>query len=467
MAFKMRKAKNYQIDINSGSTVKNILLFSLPLMGQGILQLLFNATDLIVVSKFSSSGSDSMGAVGATSSLINLIVNLFVGLSIGANVIVAKDFGSKNQRDISASVHTAMLLSIISGIFLSIVGIGLSKFFLVWMGTPTEILPLSTKYLRFYFSGILASMIYNFGAAILRAVGDTRRPLHFLMISGVVNVILNLIFVIFFKLDVSGVGLATAISQTVSAVLIVVSLMKETSEVHLDLKKLHINRTKLIQILKIGVPAGLQGCLFSLSNVVIQSSVNSFGKTVVAGNSAAQSIEGFIYITMNAISQGSTTFCSQAFGARDFSKIKKVFLICLAYVFLHGLIFGGLTAIFAEYFIRLYAESNPPKELVDTGKIRLIIIASTYALCGMMEVVVGALRGLGRSVLPMIVSLVGACGLRLLWLATVFQIGRFHCLETIYLSYPISWLVTTLVHLVCFMVAFHKENALVDNLCKT
>ena len=382
---------------------------------------------------------------------------------MGANVIVAKDFGSKNVRDIQSSVHTSMLVSIISGIFLSIVGVFLSKYFLIWMGTPDEILPLATEYLQFYFSGMLFTMVYNFGAAILRAIGDTRRPLHFLMISGAVNVVLNLIFVILFKMDVAGVGLATAISQVVAAVLIVISLMKEKSDVKLDFKKLHINRTKFIQILKIGVPAGLQGCLFSLSNVVIQSSVNSFGNDVVAGNSAAQSIEGFIYISMNAFAQASTTFCSQAFGAKDLAKVKKVLLLCLTYVFILGLVLGGLASIFASPLIRLYTTSDLSPKILSTGRTRLIIIASTYALCGMMEVMVGSLRGIGKSFLPMIVSLLGACGLRLLWLATVFQIPKMHTLETIYLSYPVSWLVTTLIHVICFVLEFKKIRFSVEN----
>lgn len=454
-------AKNYQIDINQGSTLKNILLFSLPLMGQGILQLLFNAADLIVVSKFD--GPDSMGAVGATSSLINLIINLFVGLSVGANVIVAKDFGSKKQREISSSVHTSMLLSIISGFVLSIIGIGCSRFFLIWMDTDKDILPLATIYLRFYFSGILATMIYNFGAAILRAIGDTRRPMFFLIISGGINVVLNLLFVIVFKMGVAGIGLATSLSQCVAAFLIVIALMKEKSEVHLDLKKLHINQTKFIQILKTGLPAGIQGCLFSFSNVVIQSSVNSFGKIVVAGNSAAQSIEGFIYISMNSFSQAAITFCSQAYGAKDMKMIKKVLCLTAVCTTVVGLVMGNLTAFFAEDFIRLYSHNNPPDLQVFAGKRRLQIISSTYALCGLMEVMVGALRGIGYSVLPMIVSLLGACGIRLLWLATIFQVERFHCIETIYFSYPLSWFITFIVHVICFVVAYRKAKKSVNS----
>ncbi|MGP1587397.1 MAG: MATE family efflux transporter [Treponemataceae bacterium] len=448
--------KSYQIDITHGSTLKNILLFSLPLMGSGILQLLFNSADVVIVGRFA--GDESLAAVGSTSSLINLIINLFIGFSIGANVIVAKEFGAKNERGTENAVHTAMLLSVFSGIFLTIIGVFFTKYILSWMHSPPQVLPLASSYLKFYFLGITAIMVYNFGAAILRAIGDTRRPLVFLFFAGILNVVLNLIFVICFHLGVIGVGLATSISQLFAAICIVICLVKESSYVRLDFHKLHINRTKLIQIVKMGLPAGFQGMLFSFSNVVIQSGINTFGPITIAGNSAAMNVEHFVYISMNAFHQAAMTFGSQSFGAKNSKLILKVTFTSLVCVIVVGLLLGNLMTFFAEPILSIFTKGENSAQVIAAGKTRLLIITSTYALCGIMEVMVGSLRAIGYSVMPMVVSFIGACGLRLLWMASVWQFPKWHNTFVIYLSYPVSWLLTSFVHIICYILGYKKAT---------
>lgn len=445
--------KKYEMDMCHGAVMQKMLLFVIPLMCSSILQLLFNAADIVVVGKFA--GDNSLGAVGSTSSLINLLVNLFMGLSVGANVLAARDYGGNKEDELSKTVHTAMMLSIISGIILTFVGVIFSKQILIMMKSPDEILPLAAIYLKIYFIGMPASMAYNFGSAILRSVGDTKRPLYFLFMSGIVNVILNLIFVIVFHMDVAGVALATIISQYISAILVVRCLMKETGGIQLHLSKLRIYKDKLIPILKVGLPAGFQGVIFSLSNVVIQSSVNLFGNTVVSGNSAAQNIEGFIYMGMNAFYQAAISFTSQNIGAGKKERIKKIVLSAELLVFLTGLILGMSAMIFGEELLYIYT-NNP--EVVAAGMKRLRVITTTYYLCGMMDVMVGILRGLGYSIMPMIVSLVGACGLRLVWIATVFQIPEYHKITTVYVAYPITWTITFLAHIITYLIVSKKLN---------
>lgn len=440
-------AKKYEIDMCNGPILKKMLLFAVPLMFSSILQLLFNAADIVVVGKFA--GDDSLAAVGATSSLINLLTNLFIGLSIGANVLVARYFGAKKEEELSDTVHTAMAVSFISGVILTVIGMIGAPIILTWMKTPPEVLPLSTIYLRVYFAGMTATMAYNFGASILRAVGDTKRPLYYLTAAGVLNVTLNLIFVIVFRWGVFGVGLATVISQVLSAVLVLRCLMKEQGGIHLDFRKLHIHKGKLLQIMQIGLPAGFQGMLFSLSNVVIQSSVNSFGATVVAGNSAASNIEGFVYVGMNAFYQAAISFMGQNVGAGKYERVNKILYCALGCVLGIGLLLGNLVVLCGRPLLSLYTDSAV---VVDAGMVRLRIIGTLYALCGLMDVMVGALRGIGYSVAPMIVSLLGACAFRLFWIATVFQIDRFHTIETVYFSYPVSWILTFSAHVVTFVI---------------
>jgi len=446
-----KSGKKYEIDMCNGPILKKMLLFAVPLMLSSILQLLFNAADIVVVGRFA--GDDSLAAVGSTSSLINLLTNLFIGLSVGANVLVARYFGAKKEDELRETVHTAMTLSIIGGVLLTVIGIVGAPVILTWMQTPPEVLSLAVVYLRVYFVGMTAMMVYNFGSSILRAIGDTKRPLYFLTIAGVVNVALNLIFVIVFQWGVFGVGLATTISQVVSAAFVLRCLMKEQGGIRLDLKCLGINKGKLLQIMQIGIPAGFQGMLFSLSNVVIQSSVNSFGATVVAGNSAAANIEGFVYVGMNAFYQAAISFMGQNVGAGKYSRVNKILISAETCVIAIGLILGNLVVLFAKPLLGIYTDSP---EVVEAGVVRLSIICSIYCLCGMMDVMVGALRGLGYSIAPMIVSLLGACAFRLLWIATVFQVERFHFIETVYISYPISWTLTFLAHVVTFLIVRNK-----------
>ena len=436
-----------KMDMCTGSILKKMLMFAIPLMFSSILQLLFNAADIVVVGKFA--GDNSMAAVGSTSSLINLLTNLFIGMSIGANVLVARYFGAKQKKDLKETVHTAITLSIISGLILTVIGFFGANKILTLMQTPGEVLTLATKYMQIYFLGMTATMVYNFGSAILRAVGDTKRPLYYLLFAGIVNVVLNLFFVIVFHMGVVGVALATAISQTISAILVIRCLINESGDIHLELKELTVVPSKFVKILQIGLPAGFQGILFSLSNVVIQSSINSFGEIVVAGNSAAGNIEGFVYMSMNAIYQAAISFIGQNVGAGKYERINKIVITAEMVVITIGVVMGGMVVLCGHPLLSIYSSSP---EVIEIGMRRLKIIVLTYALCGMMDVMVGVLRGLGYSIMPMIVSLIGACALRLVWLATVFQIDKYHSIETIYISYPISWTLTFAAHLICFMI---------------
>lgn len=437
--------------MTEGPVLTKILMFSIPLMFSSVLQILFNAADIVVVGKFV--GDTALAAVGSNSALINLVTNLFIGLSIGANVIVARYFGGKQDENTSIAVHTSIALGFISGIILTLIGIIGAPFFLRIMLTPEDVLPQAVLYLRILFAGITSMMLYNFGSAVLRSVGDTKRPLYFLLLAGIINVILNLFFVIVLKMSVAGVALATILSQALSCVLVLWCLTKEDSAIKLNFRKIRINKIKFIQILKIGLPAGFQGVVFALSNTVIQSSVNSFGSVVMAGSAAAQNIEGIVYFAMNSFYQASITFTSQCYGAKKFARINRVLAMSLLCVVAAGLICGhGL--LFSGYRILGIFSSN--SQVIVAGMNRLSVILSTYFLCGIMDVLVGALRGIGYSVLPMVVSLVGSCLLRLLWLATVFQMERFHTTTTVYLSYPISWAITLSVHAVCFAVLRRK-----------
>ena len=444
--------KKYEMDMCSGSVFKKMLMFALPLMCSSILQLLFNAADIVVVGRFA--GDNALAAVGSNTSLINLLTNLFVGMSIGTNVLTAQYYGGKKDTDLRETVHTSMLLSFLSGLFLTALGIILAKPLLELMQAPQEVLGLATLYLRIYFLGMTSTMVYNFGSAILRAVGDTKRPLYYLLSAGVVNVLLNLFFVIVCNMGVAGVAMATAISQTISAFLVVRCLMKEQGGIHLDIKALTITKSKFIKILQIGLPAGFQGMVFSLSNVVIQSAINSFGAIAVAGNSAAANIEGFVYMAMNAFYQATISFTSQNFGARQYKRIYKILFSGELLVIITGLILGNTAVFFGEVLLGIYSASEP---VIAEGMLRLKMICTVYALCGIMDVLVGALRGVGCSLVPMIVSLIGACGLRLLWISTVFQIPKYHSLQTVYISYPITWIITLTIHAITFVIVAKKE----------
>jgi len=445
----VKKKNKYEMDMCNGPLLGKIIIYYIPLMLSGILQLLFNAADIVVVGQFA--GDEALAAVGSTSSLINLLVNVFIGLSVGTNVLVARFYGAGQKKELSDMVHTSILTSLVSGVFLIFVGVFLSKPILEWMATPADVIGMSVLYIRIYFAGMPVMMLYNFGSAILRAVGDTKRPLYYLTSAGVINVILNLIFVIVFHLGVAGVALATVISQGVSALLVLRCLMKTESDYRLELSKLRINWEKLGKMIRIGIPAGLQGALFSISNVLIQSSVNSFGKIAMAGNTAASNIEGFVYTSMNALYQTSISFTGQNYGARKFDRIAKILGICLGLVIGVGLVLGNSAYIFGGTILKLYT-NNP--EAISYGVLRLSVICTSYFLCGMMDVIVGSIRGLGYGIMPMLVSLTGACLFRVIWICTVFQ--KFHTLTCLYLSYPISWGLTFMAHLFCFLIVFSK-----------
>lgn len=439
------------MDLCEGSILKKMLLFALPLMLSSMLQLMFNAADVIVVGRYA--GDNSLAAVGSNGSIINLLTNIFMGLSIGANVLVARYFAAKQENELRKTVHTAITVSVISGVALTMIGLVAAKQVLTWMQCPAEVIDLSTLYLRIYFLGMPAMMLYNFGAAILRGVGDTKRPLYFLSIAGVVNVILNLVFVIQFKMDVAGVALATIISQFISAFLVVKCLMREEGAIRLQREYLGVDKKIFLSILRIGLPAGLQGSLFSISNVVIQSSINTFGATIVAGNSAASNIEGFVYMAMNAFAQAIVAFTSQNVGAGKYKRINKILLTTQLCVLVVGGVMGNAVYLFGEPLLGLYTDSPV---VVAAGMKRLSVICTTYALCGMMDVMVGSLRGLGYSIMPMIVSLLGACAFRMAWISVLFMNEQFHTIETVYYAYPVSWTVTLTTHIICFFIIRRK-----------
>lgn len=444
--------KTNQINMTEGAIFSKLMSFSVPLIFTGLLQLLFNAADTVVLGRFA--GYDSLAAVGATNALVNLLINLFVGLSIGANVVAANYYGSGQKERLSQTLHTAMLLSIYSGIALTIIGIVCAKQILQLMNAPEQVLVLSTLYLQIYFGGIIATMIYNFGAALLRAKGDTKRSLYILFAAGFINVILNLIFVIVFNMGVAGVAFATVISQSFAALCIVILLTKENDEFKLDLKKLRIDREIFIKIVKIGVPAGVQGIIFSFSNIIIQSSVNSFGAVTIAGNSAAQSLEGFVYIAMNCCAQGTLTFASQNIGAGKIDRVKKMAVRAEVFELLLGIILGNLVVFAGPFLLRIYSKSDL---VVVAGMERLKIICTIYCLCGIMDCLANIIRGMGYSLIPMLITLTAVCGSRIIWLFTIFRIEKFHTCTTIYLSYPISWIIAIVCLFISLLSIFRKD----------
>lgn len=425
------------------------MTFAFPLMITSMLQLLYNAADVVVVGRFV--GPESLAAVGSTGALINLIVNVFLGLSIGTNVIAANYYGAGDFKNTQETVHTSITISLIGGVVLGIFGYIFGGTFLNWMGSPEDVLPLATRYIKIYFIGMPFNMLYNFGAAVLRAVGDTRRPLYFLMFSGMVNVVLNLVFVIAFHMGVAGVAWATIISQMISSLLVVICMVRSEGFVHLDLKKMRVNRHKLAAIARVGLPAGFQGACFSISNVLIQSSVNSYGSIVVAGNSAAQNLEGFIYTAMNAFHQAAITFTGANIGAGKNSRIRKTLGACTLLVTLVGMIMGLGSVAIAGSLLRIYSTDA---QVIASGLIRFRIIAGTYFLCGIMDVLCGIMRGMGRSMVPMLVSVMGACVFRIAWIYLVLP--HFNSLNMLYVSYPISWILTAGVHLICCLLLFKK-----------
>ena len=443
----------FEIDMVNGSIMDKMISFALPLMLSGILQLLFNAVDIIVVGRFS--GSQSLAAVGSTSSLINMLTNLFIGISLGANVLAARFYAAGKHKEMSETVHTAIATAFVSGVIMIFVGILLSRPALELMDTPSDVIELSTLYIRIYFLGMPFFMLYNYGAAILRAVGDTKRPLIFLVISGVINACLNMLLVIVFHLDVAGVAIATVISQVISCVLVIGCLYKTDAVYRLRFKKLRINREYLVQIFRIGIPAGLQSTLISFSNVLLQSSVNSFGSIAMAGYTAANNILSFLFMAANAVTQACMSFTSQNFGARKPKRMDRVIVDGMILQFVICLILGTLAYVFGSQISSIYTDNS------DVIKCSVEILALTtipYFLCGIMDAWPGIIRGMGRSTVPMILCIIGTVGVRILWIFFFFPHHR--TLRYLFISYPVSWIATIIMQLAYFFIIrkeIHRE----------
>lgn len=442
-------AKKHEIDMTTGNLFGKMIVFTIPIILSGILQLLYNAADIVVVGRFA--GKEALAAVGSTGPLINLMLNLFMGLSVGSNIVLATAYGEGNAKKISDIVHTSVTMSIICGIILGILGFFASKPLLVIMNTPYDTIDLCSIYLKIIFLGMPAHLVYNFGAAMLRAIGDTKRPLYILLVTGVVNVVLNLILVIFFNMSVAGVGIATIVSQYLSAIYIIRCFVKSEEKYKLDLKNLKINKKVLMKILAFGIPGGIQSTVFSLSNSIIQSAVNGFGSVAVAGNSIANNIEGFIYTALNSVTQAATSFTGQNLGAGKLDRIKKTFWYSCLIVITIGVVMSGGAIIFATPLSMIY--STVP-EVIDYSVLRLCLLCPAYILCGLMDVTVGSLRGMGKSVTSMLSCILGVCGIRIVWVFTIFK--AFPTFTVLYFSYPVSWAGTATILIIAFFVSFNK-----------
>ena len=440
-----------ELDMTSGPLLKKIIVFTIPVLLSGVLQLLFNAADIIVVGNFA--GDNAMAAVGSTASLVSLMTNLFIGISAGANVAVANFYGSKDDEAVQETVHTSVILSVVGGAGLMLIGLLLARPILELMGSPEAVLPLSALYLRIFFLGMPGSLLFNFCASILRATGDTKHPLYYLSVAGILNVVLNLFFVIVLNMSVAGVALATIISQYVSAFLIVRRMTRLNSSIRIQWSKLRVSKSKLLRILRVGIPAGIQSSLFALSNVVIQSAINSFGEVVMAANTASTNIEGFVYIAMNSVYQAAMNFSGQNYGAGRYKRLHKVLFECLGLVTFVGLVLGGGAYLCGRPLLHIYTDSAM---VITFGLQRMEIICLTYFLCGWMDTIVGVMRGMGYGIMPMLVSLVGSCLFRILWVQTIFQV--YHTLPMLYISWPITWVITFLMHVVCYCGIWVKHR---------
>ena len=453
--------KNFEINMTEGKLFPKIVKFTVPVVLAGMLQLLYNASDMIVVGKFAETGS--LGAVGATSSLINLIVNVFIGLSVGGCVVAARYYGQNDRDGVSRTSNTAFLISLISGFVLAVLGFFLARPMLAAMGTPDDVIDRSVIYMKIYFIGIPGNMVYNFGSAIMRGCGDTRRPLIYLATSGLVNVALNLVLVIVFDLGVAGVAVATIVSQALSATMMFIYLLRTDTACRITRKTLRISKKELIMIMKVGLPSGIQGSVFSISNVLIQSSVNSFGSAAMDGNTASGNLEGFIYTAMNSVAQAAMSFVSQNYGAGNFERIKKTVRQCVLLAVCTGLVLSTLAVIFSHPLLSMYIKKGETAETaMSVGVLRLSVIATTYFLCGIMDTLSCSVRGIGHSTVSMVVSLIGACAFRVLWIYTAFAASR--SLLTLYLSYPISWALTDVAHLVCLIAFYRIEKKKIEKL---
>ncbi len=443
--------KNYETDLTHGPLFKKIIRFSLPLMFTSILQLLYNAADVVVVGAFA--GDASLAAVGSTGALTNLIVNLFMGMGTGTSVIVAQSIGARDHEKLRKTVHTSIAVSLILGVVLGIFGFFASKGMLVLMDSPPDVLPKATVYVKIYFLGLPALMVYNFGAAIIRSAGDTKRPLIILGISGLVNVLLNLVFVILFKMDVAGVALATIISQYLSAIAIVHKLTHDDAPYRLSLSELKIHKKELLGVLKYGIPMGIQNSMFSISNVIIQSSINSFGKIAMAGNAAAASIDGFVFAATDSGAQASITFAGQNAGAKKYDRVKKSLFLCIGLSTVMGILFGMLAIIFKHPLLSLYSDTP---EAIAAGAVRIDIMCSIYFTCGIMNAIGNAVRGMGKSVVPMIITMFFVCVFRIIWIYTILPLNNTPA--TVYISYPISWVLAIIAHFTYFLIVYNSQK---------
>lgn len=449
-----QKTKNkYEIDMCNGTIMDKLVTFAIPLMLSSILQLMFNAVDIIVVGRFS--GSQALAAVGSTTALINIFVNLFIGISLGANVLSARFYALEMKKEMSETVHTAITFALISGIVVAVLGVTLARFALEIMATPDDVINKSVLYMRIYFCGMPFFMLYNYGAAVLRAVGDTKRPLLFLIISGMVNAVLNLFLVIVFHLDVAGVGIATVISQCISCILVLRCLYHTESSYQLRFSKLCLKTKYLRQIFAVGVPAGIQSTVINLSNAMLQSSVNSFGSIAMAGYTAANNIIGFLYVSINSVTQACMSFTSQNYGVKKWKRMDRILIDCIILSVSVALILGSAAYLFGPDLLHIYSEQA---DVVACGMEILAYTTITYFLCGLMDLFPGALRGMGYSTVPMILSIIGTVGMRIIWIYLLFPAHR--SLTFLFLSYPVSWIATIAMQVVCFWFVrkkIHRE----------
>lgn len=453
------KKNKYEIDMCNGTIMDKLISFALPLMLSGMLQLMFNAVDIIVVGRFS--GSRALAAVGSTTALINVFTNLFIGISLGANVLAARFYAAGKEKEMSDTVHTAITIAIISGLIMAFVGLIFSKGALELMDTPEDVIGQAALYMRIYFIGMPFFMLYNYGAAVLRAVGDTKRPLMFLIVSGCINAVLNLILVIGFSLSVVGVAVATVISQMISCILVLRCLYKSEGSYQLRFSKLKINKKYMIQIFQVGVPAGIQSTVINFSNVLLQSSVNSFGSVAMAGYTAANNILGFLYQSINSVTQACMSFTSQNYGVGKYKRMDRVLADCMILTVAVSLIFGCSAYFFGNYILRIYTSDA---EVIKCGLEILSITTVPYFLCGIMDLFPGALRGMGYSAVPMILSVIGTVGMRVLWIYVVFPLNR--SLYVLFISYPASWGITIVMQVICYIFVRKKVHGKIKNILK-
>ena len=441
--------KRYELDMTTGPFLKKIFIFAVPMVFTGLLQLLYNTADVVVVGKFA--GETALAAVGSTGSLINLILNVFIGLSMGSGVMVARYIGAQDDENIHKCTHTAMSISLCAGMLVAAIGFFFSREMLILMNAPEDVLDKATLYLQIYFIGAPGSLLYNFGASVLRATGDTKRPLVILGLTGLVNVGLNLVLVIFFHMDVAGVAIATITAQYLSAICIVLRLMHLKNACRLQIRKMRFYKRALFEIIRIGLPAGIQSALFSISNVIIQSTVNSFGTTAMAGIAAGSNVDGYIFTCTNAVAQTAMNFTSQNIGAKKYENVPKVYRYCLSTAFIAAAVLSAIAFVFRVPIVGMFSDEA---DVIAIGADRLTLILPFYFFCSLMDVTAGQVRGMGRSVEPMIISLLGACGSRLLWVFLILPLNR--TLTMLYWSYPVSWALTFFAQTAFYFYAAHK-----------